>query len=221
MEEIYRIGNIYTVSRNYSPENNSHLMKNSEWGVVAYLSYSNYGIGKETIVAQSTNTITGGSSKESEIYTTNVGQSTTGNAWGIYDIFGTYEYVASYANNGYSQLTSNGQTLIDAGTSEEKSEKRTVQVYEASNEGNGTADNQEINYKLSGEKMFGDAIYESSTFYSDSTSSWQDAYAVIPYTNYPFFHRGYVYRSYSAMFSFYYASGANGNYCSFRPVLAF
>ena len=216
-----QIGNMYTVSRNYSPENNSHLMKNSEWGALAYLSYSNYGIGRETIVAQNTNSITGGSSKESEIYTTNVGQSTTGNAWGIYDINGIYEYVASYVNNGYSQLTSNGQILIDAGTSEENNEKRTVQVYEASNGGNGTVDNDAINYKLSGEKMFGDAIYESSTGYADSTGSWQDAYASIPYGEYPFFFRGYMYRTYSAMFSFYYASGANGAYCSFRPVLAF
>ena len=216
-----QIGNMYTVSRNYSPENNSHLMKNSEWGALAYLSYSNYGIGRETIVAQNTNSITGGSSKESEIYTTNVGQSTTGNAWGIYDINGIYEYVASYVNNGYSQLTSNGQILIDAGTSEENNEKRTVQVYEASNGGNGTVDNDAINYKLSGEKMFGDAIYESSTGYADSTGSWQDAYASIPYGEYPFFIRGYMYRTYSAMFSFYYASGANEAYCSFRPVLAF
>ena len=188
-----QIGNMYTVSRNYSPENKSHLMKNSEWGAVAYLSYSDYGIGKEKKVERNSNSsyITGGSNTESEIYTTNVGQSTTGNAWGIYDMNGgAYERVASYVNNENSNLTTYGQTLIDAGTSNENSEKRTVQVYEASNGEDGTSDSQSANYKLSGEMMFGNATYETSITYNGSTGSWQEACAYFPSTSIPFFVRG-------------------------------
>ena len=224
--DVY-INNIYIVSRNYSPDNNSHLMKNSEWGAVAYLSYSNYGIGRETKVANAntgSSYYTGGSSTESEIYTTNAGQSTTGNAWGIYDMNGNaWEYVASYVNNGYSQLTTYGQTLIDAGTSSENSEKRTVQVYEASNGGDGsTSASYTQNYKLSGEKMFGDATYETSTSASNSTGSWQDAYASFPDASNPFFLRSGNYGdSNSGVFFFYYHNGSSFKSPSFRPVLAF
>ncbi len=149
-------GNAYTVSRNYSTENNSHLMKNSEWGAVAYLSYSNYGVGSSTKVERNTSSsyYTGGSNTESAIYTTNGGQSTTGNAYGVYDMNGgASEIVASYVNNGNSNLTSYGQSLINAGTSDKNEEKRTVQIYEASNGGdNSTSDNRASNYELSGEK---------------------------------------------------------------------
>ena len=229
-----KIGTIYTVSRNYSEENNSHLMKNSEWGAVAYLSYSNYGIGRETKVAQAdTGTTynnsyyTGGSSTEGEIYTTNIGQSTTGNTWGIYDMNGNAgEFVASYVNNGNSNLTRYGQILIDAGTSSEDSEKRTVQVYEASNGGDsGISDDNTQNYKLSGEKMFGDATYEISENSGGYDGSWQDAFSFFPRQNNPFFLRGGEARKAgSGVFSF----GVNivdaitASYeFSFRPVLAF
>ena len=222
-----QIKNIYTASRNYSEENNSHLMKNSEWGAVAYLSYSNYGIGRQTKVANAntgSSYYTGGSNQKSTIYTTNVGQSTTGNAWGVYDMNGNaWEYVASYVNNGNPNLTSNGQTLIDAGISSENSEKRTVQVYEASNGGdNSTSDVRADNYKLSGEKMFGDATYETSTSGNDSTGSWQEAYAHFPNMSYPFFSRGGNYgNSYSGVVCFNNNSARVSSNRSFRPVLAF
>ena len=221
-----QIGNMYIVSRNYSSENNSHLMKNSEWGAVAYLSYSNYGIGRETKVEQA-NTgesyYTGGSNQESEIYTTNVGQSTTGNAWGIYDMNGNaWEYVASYVNNGNLNLTRNGQALIDAGTSSENSEKRTVQVYEASNGGDdSTSDSYTQNYKLSGEKMFGDAIYETSISARGRYDSWQDVYAGFPSTSGPFFgHGGYYVSSNTGVFYFTYSGGSLRKHQRFLPPSA-
>ena len=218
-------GNSYTVSRNYSTENNSHLMKNSEWGAVAYLSYSNYGVGSSTKVEQNTSSsyYTGGSNTESEIYTTNVGQSTTGNVYGVYDMNGgAQESVASYVNNGNSNLTTYGQSLITAGTSDNNEEKRTVQVYEASNGGdNSTSDSQSSNYELSGEKMFGDATYETSTSYNSSTGSWQSVFAHFPDTSRPFFLRGGgYYGSYSGVFFFYYDfGGAYATEYAFRLVL--
>ena len=221
------ITNIYVVSRDYCTENNSHLMKNSEWGAVAYLSYSNYGIGRDTNIIN-TNTeesfYTGGSNIESEIYTTNIGQSSTGNEYGIYDMNGNaYEYVASYVNNGYSQLTNYGETLIEAGKSSESSEKRTVQVYEASNGGdNNISDIQEENYRINSERMFGDAIYEISTTAYAADGSWQTSYSVFPYMDTPFFIRSGTYgNQYAGIFCFYRYNGDWSGVNSFRLALAF
>ena len=41
------IKNIFETSYNYLRENDSHMMKNTEWGAVAYLSHSKYGTNKE------------------------------------------------------------------------------------------------------------------------------------------------------------------------------
>ena len=37
------IGNVYNLSKNYDSNKSSHMMKNSEWGAVAYLTHSQYG----------------------------------------------------------------------------------------------------------------------------------------------------------------------------------
>ncbi len=81
-----------------------HMMKNSEWGAVAYLSQSKYGkygnplydgANKEVAMKNSYSTGDGD-------YVTNVSQSTTGNITGIYDMSGIYEYVMGLYNNDIS-----------------------------------------------------------------------------------------------------------------------
>ncbi|MEG2348428.1 MAG: hypothetical protein RSB67_02125 [Clostridia bacterium] len=67
----------------------SHLMKNSEWGAVAYLSRSEYGseYGRGTQTTDINNTrYSGGSNIESEVYTKNTALSSTGSPYGIYDM---------------------------------------------------------------------------------------------------------------------------------------
>ena len=76
---------------------NSHMMKNSEWGAVAYLTHSRYGLnGKEIAINNNGTTYyTGGG--QAEAYKTNTNQSTTGNVYGIYDLSGNaYEYLAVF-----------------------------------------------------------------------------------------------------------------------------
>ena len=81
------------------------MIKNMEWGAVAYLSHSKYGINKE-MALNSANTYTTGCGPQSEgstssgskcnAYDTSLGQtsSTTGNIYGIYDMSGgSSEYV--------------------------------------------------------------------------------------------------------------------------------
>ena len=88
----------------------SHLMKNSEWGAVAYFAASQYG--KTPTI--NNNSITNDSNGYHEYaggkdYKTNVSQSTTGNVTGIYDLNGgAWEYVAAYYDNGNSNLSSQG-----------------------------------------------------------------------------------------------------------------
>ena len=109
--------NMFTNSYNYNRNNDSHMMKNTEWGAVAYLSYSIYGINKKINInnctgdglktgysAVSMNT-EGNDSSVTQPYNTEIGYkaSTTGNITGIYDMVGgAYEHMASYKENGYN-----------------------------------------------------------------------------------------------------------------------
>ena len=103
----------YTISNANSDEIRSfmysHMMKNSEWGAVAYLTHSRYGRnGKEIDINNSSDYITGNgggsTSASSSSETTNayntvqgVKASTTGNVYGIYDMSGgAMEHVALF-----------------------------------------------------------------------------------------------------------------------------
>ena len=91
---------IQKVKTTYGINNaDSHMMKNMEWGAVAYLKQSKYGLGT-TDIAVNTNSsyYTGGG--QSDAYKTNVAQSTTGNIYGVYDMSGgAYEYVMGNYND--------------------------------------------------------------------------------------------------------------------------
>ena len=78
----------------------AHLIKNMDWGAVAYLSQSVYGINGEVALNSNTDAYTGGGSGDA--YVNNVNQSTTGNVYGIYDMVGgMYDYVMGNYN-GYT-----------------------------------------------------------------------------------------------------------------------
>ena len=107
------IGNMYTNAKAYSTDLNSHMLKNSEWGAVAYLTESKYGRnGEEVTINDNSSHITAdaGISENPE-------QSSTGNETGIYDLSGgAYEYVPAYYNG--SGSLSNGSSFAN-GTSDE------------------------------------------------------------------------------------------------------
>ena len=95
----------------------SHMMKNSEWGAVAYLSHSNYGINDEIRInnyrkdttTYATLTGCGASTANASVAATcnitygsasSYPQSTTGNISGIFDMSGgALEYVMGNYNN--------------------------------------------------------------------------------------------------------------------------
>ena len=213
------VNDIFNNCKNYNSGLNSHMMKNSEWGACAYLSKSIYGINGEIWINPNSNYVTGqaGSSvSASETSLTNAYQttngvkaSTTGNVYGIYDMSGgAWEYVASYVSNGNSNLGKYGASLVN-------SSGHLKQVYSK-----GSSDSYEPNYQ-SNKGRYGDAVYETSTAGS-GTTSWYDDYSIFPSTITPFFHRGGIYSngSRAGAFSFYNVTGNSYSYNGFRPVLA-
>ena len=120
------VGNIFLTSYNYKRNLDSHMMKNTEWGAVAYLSHSKYGINNDIRINNNSAYITGYAKTEqptcgytnsnencnrfegtsinqdgtyTKRYNTEIGYlaSTTGNITGIYDVSGgAHEYIAAY-----------------------------------------------------------------------------------------------------------------------------
>jgi len=148
------ISDAYNISRVLTEWNNiyaltesnadSHLMKNSEWGAVSYLSKSIYGLGSEIYInnanlnntTQSVYAVTGccGVSKDENVESTSIvdidagtanlyvwneeeGQkaSTTGTIYGIYDMSGgTLERTSGYVANGNVNLQKYGPSLANS-----------------------------------------------------------------------------------------------------------
>ena len=171
------------------------MLKNSEWGAVAYLTESKYGRnGTEVTINNSSDYITG--SAQTASGTTNdyksvdgVLASSTGNVYGIYDLSGgAYEYVASYLANGdFSYANSTFTTNV----SDEYSTAYTV-----------------------AEGKPGDATSE--------TEGWHGDYAYFLDSSNPIFKRGGYYNNGSGagIFRFNGGIGNSYSYNSFRMCLA-
>ena len=202
------IGTAYTNCLNYNKTLNSHMMKNDEWGAVAYLSKSKYGKQTEEVTINSNSSYyTGGGSGNT--YVNNGAQSTTGNVYGVYDMSGgAWEYVAGYVNNGNGNLTSYGSSLVNG-------DAKTKNVYTKA-----STDNNTNNYNQNASK-YGDAVYETSANGNTSNGSWYGDYSDFPYAGGPFFVRGGIYYggSVAGVFAFIHYSGVNYSDVSFRPVL--
>ena len=143
---------------NYGSSGDAHMMKNSEWGAMAYLSHSIYGINKEVRINNNSSFITGcgastenasGSSSCSIAYakSTSYPQSTTGNITGIFDTSGgAFEWVMGNYNN---TISSSGFTTMP---SSKYFDLYTTSSYETA---------------CLGDKCKGHAGYETKNWYSD------------------------------------------------------
>lgn len=218
------VSDMYRKSNAMHSNLNSHQMKNSEWGAVAYLAYSSYGRnGYEVGVNQASNFYTGaGPGGTSDVYNsstytfnsntygwnTTQGKkaSTTGNIYGVYDMAGgAWEITASYVNNGNGNINNYGVEIKDA------SKLETKQIYYASAT-DGVSDTREGNLNANS-SVYGDGIYETTRWNSDFTS--------YPATEAPFFTRGgsIEFTDNAGQFALVYTSGANDGVSGFRPVL--
>ena len=213
------VNDIYTNCLNYNKTLNSHMMKNDEWGAVAYLSKSKYGKQNEEVwINNSSSYITGSAgnsaSAGTDAGTTNdytstqgVKASTTGTVYGVYDMSGgAWEYVAAYVNNGDFNLKNYGSSLVNG-------DAKTKNVYSK-----GSTNSYEDNYKQN-KGVYGDALYETSINGNSRDGSWYDDYSIFPIS--PFFIRGGSYNNgtNAGMFAFYADNGNIDSFNSFRPVL--
>ncbi len=179
----------------------THMMKNTEWGAVAYLAQSKYGKNGKLDQNTSLNT-TGGVN-----YIDNVNQSTTGTIYGIYDMSGgkwerTMGVLLSNNIRVFSGYDGFDETSIASINSKYIDEYTT---YEAT------------------KNQYGDAIWEISsndngliTWYSETVSNFPIFSEITPS---PWFHRGDDKSSSNLnLYGFLRSSGNSSNNCSFRPV---
>ena len=200
----------------FNTTDETHMMKNMEWGAVTYLSHSKYGINKE-IAINSANTYTTGCGPQSEgstsngatcnSYTTALGQSasTTGNISGVYDMSGgAFEYVMGNMVNSSGAFYSS-----NAGFSSTPNAKYYDKYsYDASSNTTYTRG------------KLGDATKEMAPV-SSSETSWYSDYASFPYSSGPWFIRGGFYVNGANAGAFYFGGGIGDAYSfySSRAVL--
>ena len=167
------VGNAFYNCSNMTRSNNiyglnnidSHLMKNSEWGAVAYLSTSKYG---------STPTISSKYEKDPSssgndgykvwagggvnAYRANKLQSTTGNETGIYDMNGgAWEYVGAYYANNNSNLSLYGGSTLFAGDTLNSSYTKYFDTYQV-----GDRESNASIHKAIWNSSFNDPTYGNS-----------------------------------------------------------
>ena len=192
------IGEMYSYALNYSTNLQSHMLKNSEWGVVAYLTHSQYGRNKTEVTHNQNSSFLTGYSNSTDAYNTEKGvlASSTGNVYGIYDMSGgKYELVASYYN-GSSNLANGNSFASSDGTSTKYATAYT-------------------NTTVNSAYKYGDATYE--------TRGWNDDYAGFISSTAPFFDRGggmYDSLTLNGIFQYTNANGdASYSYYTFRVCL--
>ncbi len=94
------IGDCYTNALEYDETKKSHLMKNSEWGAVAYLTHSQYGKNGHEISVNTSGTYITGSGADGEDANK---ASSTGNKFGVFDLSGgAIEFVAAFIDTSSS-----------------------------------------------------------------------------------------------------------------------
>ena len=243
----------FSISRALTEENNvyglkssstdSHLIKNSEWGAVAYLGQSKYGLNTTNIRINNVNVndynnhvyaMTGyaartekegdkGYAEKGNAYVWNqldgTAASCTGTIYGIYDMSGgTWERSAAIVNNGNSRLNEYGSSIMNALNNGKSTEYVTL-YHKGENSKQSIDDASNSNYAAN-TKIYGDAIHETSTAGVGQTS-WYSDYSYFAGLNYPFFVRSGHYRHTSSAGLFYFERDAgNGHYGGgFRSVL--
>ena len=198
---------IQNVKTTYGISNaDSHMMKNMEWGAVAYLKQSKYGLGTTDIAINDNSSLyTGGGT--SDAYKTNVAQSTTGNIYGVYDMSGgAYEYVMGNMKNSSNAFYSSNARFTTA------PDAKYYDSYKYDSSSNKTHERGKL----------GDATKETLATFGNTSGGWYSDYTRFPYSSYPWFLRGgqYVYNIYAGVFYFSSNGGGVDGSISARAVLS-
>ncbi len=231
------VGTFWNTLYAYNRNLNSHMMKNTEWGAVAYLSHSKYGIGKEIRINNNSAHLTGyaatssvdetsypgtygTSASQTQPYNTSTGYlaSTTGNITGIYDMSGgAHEYMAAYIDT-YGVKTRDG--VASGLTQTDLAKTKYFDLY--------SVNSVNTNYSF---RTIGDATGEIGPFYSYADkdgiprphNAWYGDYSYFIQPTHPWFHRGGGYYDgvLAGQFDFARDTGNGEAHISTRLVLAF
>lgn len=210
--------NFYTFFKkgyNYKQNLKSHMMKNTEWGAVAYLSHSVFGINGAIKTNNNSSYITGYGNTSA--YNTDDGKlaSTTGNISGIYDMSGgAWEYMATYTGNVGSSGFVNGSSTSTADNN--INNPNYIKYFDKYN-----ANSTHTSYE---NRILGDATGEMGPFAKSGSiyiNQWYGELSNSLTTGY-FLGRGGGpnYINYSGIFTFSGANGGNFDYSTFRVVVA-
>ena len=196
----------------------SHMLKNMEWGAVAYLKQSKYGLGTTDIgINNNSNNITGcgadaGSEKSATCNSYNTAQgmlaSTTGNIYGVYDMAGgENEFVMGNMKDTSNEFDSSGakfSTNLDAKYYDSYKYGRYYDNYERGKLGDATKETLTTSFDLFG----------GGGWYSDN--------AVFPYDSYSWFVRGggYYHGAFAGVFYYNNSLGGSIHRPSARAVLS-
>ena len=223
------VSNIFKTVYNYNRDLDSHMIKNTEWGAVAYLSHSKYGINTEVRINNNSNFLTGHSATDETDQSSYPGESgmtqdvtlpyntptgykasTTGNITGIYDMSGgAIEYVAGYVQSANDQ---SGFSVSELATY-----SKYLDLYPS----DATLSN--FNYRI-----LGDATGELGPFYNYSDVSgkrfhnnWYGDHSYFADSIYPWFTRGnhYTHGLLAGQFTFSRAYGNESTIGGYRIVL--
>ena len=194
------VGAFWNALYSYNRTLDSHMMKNTEWGAVAYLSHSVYGIGNEININNNSNYLTGysaGANIDQSSYTGKSGTtepttytyntpagylaSTTGNITGVYDMSGgAHEYMASYMD-GYAKQSLGGVssdvTDIEIAKSQyfdKYSKSSTATSFNQRKLGDATGEMGPFYYYYDKDKnrRSHNAWYADLSYFVDSTTPW-------------------------------------------------
>ena len=241
------VGNMFKNSYDYKRDLDSHMMKNTEWGAVAYLQHSAYGSQASVRInnneayitgyASTTEPTTGPTSSSTSTnrhestsigvdgtYTVNYLNnnssvaSTTGNKTGIYDMSGgAWEYVMGYTTGASTVGGLSGITSLYSNFFTDSTYTKYWDKYSS------TTNTQYNN------KILGDATGEMGPFGSEkdpdggtrNKSSWYGDYAFFTSLSSSWFIRsGYwITGTESGIFAFYGITGESYYYITYRIVL--
>ncbi len=211
------VKNAFDASYYYKRNLDSHLIKNTEWGAVAYLTQSIYGrctsstTCTETIVNSRRDYLTG--YDDEQAYPQSIDASITLNNSGVFDMSGgAFEFVAAvmYSSNDKSSYAI-GSSQLDTNTLNK------IQYFDRYNYNSG-------NYQHWERRILGDATGELGPFHvsTHNLSAYFNDYANFLAASAPFIGRGGFYTNDSAnggIFSFGIFVGTYDPYVSFRIVL--
>ena len=194
----------------------SHMLKNMEWGAIAYLKQSKYGLGTTDIgINNNSNYITGCgatpgslSSTTCNKYNTTTGMlaSTTGNIYGVYDMAGgAYERVMGNMKNSSNAFYSSKAGFTTA------PDAKYYDSYKYD-----TSSTSHVRGKL------GDATKEALVTFGRDTGGWYSDYAYFPYSSSSWFIRGGNYNNITSagVFNFRLSDGRGDTGSSTRAVLS-